>query len=212
MLQFITSGQPYVACDMTSPDATVLLRQYQTAVTFPIMRVHQMHGVPRFPFLWCGDHAAGGGTPEHCTAFRDALNLRYALLPYLYSLAHAQYRTGRPMAHPASYAYPTWADGDQTYMLGGDLLPADVDTSKVSSNDGAENMARSRLPPGRWYAFNATKAVDGNQTLVQTDVALTDNVIFVRPGAIIPLQQVRRGREGGRGRDSKLDDGHYRTN
>jgi len=194
VLQFITSGQPYVACDMTSPDATVLLRQYQTAVTFPIMRVHQMHGVPRFPFLWCGAHAAGGGTEEHCTAFREALNLRYALLPYLYSLAHMQHRTGKPMAHPASYEFPQWGDGDQTYMVGGVLLPADMDMSRSSegANDSGENTTVSRLPAGRWYTFNTTTAINGNQTLTQTNVALTDNVIFVRPGAIIPLQQVCR--------------------
>ena len=34
----------------------------------PIMRVHQMHGVPRFPWLWGGD--------EHQAAFRSALEAR----------------------------------------------------------------------------------------------------------------------------------------
>ena len=53
-LQFAMSGQPWICCDLTSPDATVLLRQYQNAVFSPIMRVHQMHGTPRFPFLWGG--------------------------------------------------------------------------------------------------------------------------------------------------------------
>lgn len=37
-------GQLYTSCDMTSPDATILVRQYQNAVFLPIMRVHQMHG------------------------------------------------------------------------------------------------------------------------------------------------------------------------
>jgi alpha-glucosidase len=86
-------GQPYTACDMTSPDATVLVRQYQNAVFMPIMRVHQMHGTPRFPFLW--------GGAEHHAAFRDALNMRYAFLPFLYSLAHHAHQYGRPIGHPA---------------------------------------------------------------------------------------------------------------
>ena len=46
--------------------------------------VHQMHGVPRFPYLWCngarGGHGASG--PEHCLAFRQALDLRYHFIPY----------------------------------------------------------------------------------------------------------------------------------
>ena len=42
--RFTLYGQLYTACDMTSPDASVLVRQYQNAVFMPIMRVHQMHG------------------------------------------------------------------------------------------------------------------------------------------------------------------------
>ena len=49
----------------------VLVRQYWNAVFMPIMRVHAMHGVPRFPYLW-------GGT-EHQAAFRAALNTRCVL-------------------------------------------------------------------------------------------------------------------------------------
>ena len=42
IMQFTLYGQLYTACDMTSPDATVLVRQYQNAVFMPIMRVHQV--------------------------------------------------------------------------------------------------------------------------------------------------------------------------
>jgi hypothetical protein len=30
-LQFAMSGQPWICCDMKSPDATVLVRQYQVS-------------------------------------------------------------------------------------------------------------------------------------------------------------------------------------
>lgn len=42
VLLFQKYGQLYTACDMTSPDATTLVRQYQNAVFLPIMRVHQV--------------------------------------------------------------------------------------------------------------------------------------------------------------------------
>mmetsp|Transcript_28013 Transcript_28013/g.83713 ORF Transcript_28013/g.83713 Transcript_28013/m.83713 type:complete len:315 (-) Transcript_28013:13-957(-) len=103
ILKFQEYGQVYSACDMTSPDATTLVRQYQNAVFLPIMRVHQMHGTPRFPFLWGGE--------EHQVAFREALNTRYHFLPYLYSLAHRAHRTNLPIIAPASYEYGVAATG-----------------------------------------------------------------------------------------------------
>ena len=36
------NGCPLTSCDLTSPDATTLVRQYQSAVFTPIMRVHEM--------------------------------------------------------------------------------------------------------------------------------------------------------------------------
>lgn len=111
IIRFTLYGQPYTACDMTSPDATVLVRQYQNAVFMPIMRVHQMHGTPRFPFLW--------GGPEHQVAFRDALDMRYRFLPFLYSLAWAAHRHHKPIGHPASFEFPEWPLGETTYMVGG---------------------------------------------------------------------------------------------
>ena len=127
LLSFAVAGQPYFACDMTSPDATVLVRQYAAATFMPTDRVHQMHGTPRFPFLW--------GGPEHQAGFRAALNLRYALIPLLYSLAHTARRTGALLAGPASYvlgvhdpAFPP-AIGDATYMVGDTLLPAAVSSA-----------------------------------------------------------------------------------
>ena len=173
-------GQPYTACDMTSPDATVLVRQYQNAVFMPIMRVHQMHGLPRFPFLW--------GGAEHQVAFRHALNMRYRFLPYLYSLAHHAHLYGRPLGHPASFDFPEYALGSETYMVGGELLPADVSTTHNKPPDNGENSTTVNLPNGTsWYLWNGTTATPGGQT-VQHTVALDEMVFYVRQGSILPLQ------------------------
>eukprot|EP00047_Mylnosiga_fluctuans_P009080 m.261535 g.261535 ORF g.261535 m.261535 type:complete len:602 (+) comp24727_c0_seq1:570-2375(+) len=186
-IRFIMNGQPYVACDMTSPDATVLVRQYQNAVFLPIMRAHQMHGVPRFPFLWCGPGAAGGGTAEHCTAFRKALNTRYAFLPYLYSLAHESNRLLRPMARPSTFEFPDYSPSNPAYMVGDSLLPADLCTSHTV--DGTENRTTANLPPGLWYLFNTTQTLTGGRVYVQDNVPVTDFPVYVRPGAILTLQK-----------------------
>ena len=56
LLRGMLNGCPLTSCDLTSPDATTLVRQYQSAVFTPIMRVHMMQGTPRFPWFWPNDH------------------------------------------------------------------------------------------------------------------------------------------------------------
>jgi alpha-glucosidase (family GH31 glycosyl hydrolase) len=185
VLTFTTAGQPYTACDMTAPDATVLVRQYQNAVFLPIMRTHAMHGVPRFPYYWGGE--------EHQVAFRGALNMRYAFVPHIYSLAHLLRATGQPIALPASYIFPNDATfpvsiGDSTYMVSDVLLPADVSTS--NGNDPNENTTHVNIPPGTWYTFNSTQTIVGPQAgLTYTNVALSELMLFVRSGAILCLNK-----------------------
>ena len=140
MLSFADWGQTYSACDMTSPDATVLLRQYQYAALFPVMRAHQMHGVPRFPFLW--------SEATHGVAFRHALELRYHLLPYIYSLAHDARRRHRPIARRASYEFPHDPKASTQYMLGNALLVGDIGAieNDGGKKTGAENASSVYLP------------------------------------------------------------------
>lgn len=204
VLVSILSGQPYVSCDMKAPSATGLVRQYQNSVLLPIMRVHAMHGVPRFPFLWCGSHSVGpGGTPEHCDAFRQALNTRYALIPFLYSLAHRAHTEQLPIAHPASFEFPEEPSSavkrgptkPEQYMVGGVLLPSRNAAISADDTDVDENTTITHLPKGGWWKFNfnstgPAELVDGGRTLVE-QVTLAEFPIYVRQGALIPMNSER---------------------
>jgi len=183
-LDFAMWGQPWFTCDLTSPTATVLLRQYQGAVWWPIMRVHQMHGVPRMPFLW--------GGAAHQSAFRAALETRYALIPTLYSLAHAQSRPPfPPMVHPASFDFPGGGSPglETTYMIGRSFIAADLSTTHSASDKG-ENASVAVLPAGPpcWFLFNSTTCVPGGVTVRRDDLALDEFPVYVRAGSLAPLQ------------------------
>jgi alpha-glucosidase (family GH31 glycosyl hydrolase) len=179
VLGYAMAGQPYHECDMTSPTATVLVRQYQNAVLSPIFRVHQMHGTPRYPFLW--------GGAEHRAAFRAALNLRYALIPHLYSLAHAARRDLAPLAAPASAYFSGAGPLDATYVYGATLIPSEVSVARYP--DANENTTEVFLPAGAdWFEFNSTAALRGGQTLRHEDVPLDVFRIYVRAGALVALQ------------------------
>ena len=181
-LLFAEWGQPWFTCDLTSPTATVLLRQYQGAVWWPIMRVHGMHGVPRFPWYWGGE--------DYQNAFREALNTRYAILPYLYSLSHLQYQAPYPtMIHPASWSFPLEPYLNQTYMIGDSVIAADISTSH-SSSDPNENSSTVILPMDTiWYIFNSSSTVVGTGTPMvrNNDLKLNEFPVYVKLGSLLPI-------------------------
>lgn len=187
------------------------------------MRVHKMHGVPRFPWNW--------GNASHLAAFRAALDLRYRLIPFIYSLAHRANRRGIPIARPASHAFPpsdgskakaTAKSGAEPYLLGDSMIPCDWDQiERLGSNANAASFALPEGPdasaPLLWYAFgDARSPIAGDNSKVHSgDVSISTHPIFVRAGAIVPLQsataKVQRTGEMGGALDVHIYGGHDAT-
>ena len=154
---------------------------------------------------------------EFQDAFRAALSMRYRFLPFLYSLAHAAHRHSRPIAHPASFTFPSECsdhssqrcmDARNTYMVGGVLVPSDLGLAhtsrRVQTPDGdrppLENTSTAILPAATlWFRFNTTTTFHGGQTVRQV-LRLAEMAIYVRAGAILPLQanaSIQRSGEAG---------------
>merc|ERR1719265_771113 len=105
-------------------------------VFMPIMRVHSTRGSPsHFPWLY-------GTEAEH--AMRRALELRYRLIPYHYSLAHAMFLNRRLWMRPMVMAFPEdpAAADLVSQWLDGDLLVAPI------LNE--DNITDVYLPSGIW--------------------------------------------------------------
>lgn len=140
----------------------------------PLMRVHSIRNVrPRFPFLW-GDKAA--------TAMRRALELRYQLLTYHYSLAHHAFETGVPMMRPMVFSFNDTAVTDITSQwLDGEAILA----APVLREDASQQVV---LPgDGIWYEWKSTVAHRAPTTLSLANVPLDHVPIYVRAGSIVPL-------------------------
>jgi alpha-glucosidase (family GH31 glycosyl hydrolase) len=119
--------------------------------------------------------------------FKKYDSLRYSLLPYLYSHAWDQYKTGMPLMRALVLDYQEDANvyniTDQ-YMLGDELMICPVTTK------GAQTRV-VYLPRGDWYDFHSGKKLGGGQWL--NVVAPLDVLpIFVRAGSIIPRQPVMK--------------------
>jgi alpha-glucosidase (family GH31 glycosyl hydrolase) len=125
---------------------------------------------------------------------RQYLDLRYQLLPYNYTLAREASDTGLPFMRALWLHYPTDPEAvklGSEYLWGRDLLIAPVTEKGATSR-------RVYLPAGVWYDWwNNSRLVDQIQnqnggTWVDRPVDLATMPIYVRAGAIIPLDPVRQ--------------------
>ena len=113
--------------------------------------------------------------------------LRYQLLPYNYTLAAQARNEGLPMMRAMWLYYPhdekATSLGDQ-YLWGRDLLIAPV------YQKGATQRA-VYLPEGEWYDWWTNEKETGKRT-ISRDVDLATMPIYVRAGAIIPVDPIRQ--------------------
>ncbi len=128
-----------------------------------------------FPF--CRGHADKGSPNKEPWAFgqetedaaRTALERRYRLLPYLYTLFHESEQDGLPVMRPVFFADPKDAalrSEERAFLVGADVLIV-----PAWAKDAA-------LPPGDWQPI-FTEEKDA----YQADARL-------RPGAILPMGEV----------------------
>ena len=118
---------------------------------------------------------------------RDYLNLRYQLMPYTYTITREAHDTGVPMMRAMWLHYSSDPEavkrGDQ-YLWGRDLLIARVVKKR-------RRAAKSTLPAGDWYDWWTGEKSTGGQ-VVKREVDLKTMPIYVRAGAIIPVDPVRQ--------------------
>lgn len=119
--------------------------------------------------------------------FKKYDSLRYALLPYLYSHAYAQYKTGMPMMRALVLHYQddenVYSITDQ-YMLGDAMMVCPVTTK------GAQTRT-VYLPKGNWVNYRTGETLAGGRYYnIVTPLDMLP--IFVKAGSIIPMQPVMR--------------------
>jgi alpha-glucosidase/alpha-D-xyloside xylohydrolase len=204
------SGEPFWGTDtggfVTTPELTgeLYVRWFQFSSFCPLFRSHGRTWKLRLPWGWnLGDpgpvelesyHSPAGlpdpkefNNPEVEPICRKYLDLRYRLMPYLYSNVHEAHDEGMPMMRALWLHYPgdprAVERGDE-YLWGRDLLVAPV----------AEKGATSRrlyLPHGLWYDFWTENKVEGGRE-ISRPVDLATMPIYVRAGAMIPFGPVKQ--------------------
>jgi alpha-glucosidase (family GH31 glycosyl hydrolase) len=204
------SGIPYWGTDIGGfvPTAELTgelyVRWFQFGAFCPLFRSHGRTWHLRLPWGWnTGElgpsevQGYGGGAANppaselHNAAVepicKQYLELRYRLLPYLYSAVRECHDTGLPIMRALWLHYPddpqAIARGDE-YLWGRDMLVAPVVEQGATSR-------RVYLPPGGWYDFWTEERVMGGRE-IDRPVDLGTMPLYVRAGAIIPMSPVRQ--------------------
>lgn len=111
-----------------NPDTELLQRWYQTAIWLPFLRAHaHIDTRRREPYLFNEDVR---------TRIRNALKLRYALLPLWYTLFWEHEISGDPVIRPLFYQYPNdvnVVDIDDEVLVGNSILARPVTESGATS-------------------------------------------------------------------------------
>ncbi len=172
------SGFPFYAHDIGGfsglPDGELYVRWAQLGLLSSHARAHG--SPPREPWEFGEEVEA---------VVRRWVEMRYRLLPYLWTEAASSGRTSQPLVRPLFVEFrddPVAHDVDDQYLLGDRLLVAPV----------LERGARSRrvyLPAGTWVDLATGEAVRGGRFLV-ADAPLDVVPMWVRGDTVLPLGPV----------------------
>jgi alpha-glucosidase (family GH31 glycosyl hydrolase) len=204
------SGIPFWGTDIggfvPTPEYTgeLHVRWFQFGAFCPLFRAHGRTWHLRLPWGWnTGEvgpsetrgYTGGAGEPDvselHNAAVepivKQYLELRYRMLPYVYSIARDCCETGVPMMRALWLHHPEDAQasarGDQ-YLWGRDVLVSPV----------VEKGATSRqlyLPRGEWFDFWTEERLGGGRA-IDRPVDLATIPLHVRAGAVLPFGPVRQ--------------------
>ncbi len=203
------SGIPYWGTDIggfvptKEFTAELYVRWFQFGAFCPLFRSHGRNWTLRLPWGWnTGDPGPleinnynGASLPDPSELHnatvepicRKYLELRYRMLPYLYSAVRECTVSGLPVIRALWLHYPddpvAVARGDE-YLWGRDVLVAPV----------VEKGATTRqvyLPRGVWYDYWTSERHEGGRE-INRKVDLETMPLFVRAGTVLPLGPVKQ--------------------
>ncbi len=177
------SGEPFVGSDVGGfigrGSGELLVRSYQVSFLAPFCRNHKvMDGYDQEPWRF-------GKYYEDI--IRKYLKLRYAMLPFLYTMLEEAHRTGVPLFRPLILNYQNDANTiniDDQFMIGEHLLVAPIVKPDVTRR-------LVYLPEGTWYDYWTNKKFTGG-TMISVEAPLDVVPMFVRGGAMIPVVPSQR--------------------
>ncbi len=161
-----------------NPTPELMVRWNSLGVYTPMFRNHAMQGtIHREPWKW--------GDVNEAIIKKD-IELRYRLMPYLYSGYYQCHQTGLPVSRTLAIDYTEDENVfdvkyHNQFLFGDNMLVAPVESTIYTAD--------VYLPEGEWYRLSSGEKLAGGQSL-NVPAPLTDLPVFIKAGAIIPMQHV----------------------
>ncbi|CAN8277893.1 unnamed protein product [Cochlearia groenlandica] len=182
MLNFGIFGVPMVGSDICGffpPTPEELCNRWiELGAFYPFSRDHADYYAPRKELYQWGSVAESA---------RNALGMRYKLLPFLYTLNYEAHITGAPIARPLFFSFPEYTECyglSSQFLLGSSLMISPV-------LEQGKTQVEALFPPGSWYhMFDMTQAVvSKNGKRVTLPAPLTAVNVHLYQNTILPMQQ-----------------------
>ena len=200
-MQMGLQGMAYMHSDLggfagANKDPELYVRWLQYGVFQPIFRPHAQQEEPSEAIFKDAQTKA---------LAKAAIELRYQMLPYNYSIAYENHDNGTPLLRPIFMEFPAakWSFTEtETYMWGPSFLVHAITDSMTSSKD---KVYQTKLPSdASWFELSTGRLVvksevimtnDGNFNVVSSPKTLHHIPVYVRSGAFIPMSPIIQSTE-----------------
>ncbi|MBQ6227087.1 MAG: DUF5110 domain-containing protein [Prevotella sp.] len=166
-------------------NSELMLRWLQFGAFSPIFRTHGASQEGNERRIWKFDNFP---------MLLDCVNLRYQLMPYIYTAARQAYDTGISICRPLYYEWPEENEAyrqEGEYMFGDDILVSPVVTA---ANPSGKTFHKTWLPEGQWYDV-CTNEIRQGGSVVSQYYGLGEIPYFVKAGSIVvcnpPMQNLK---------------------
>lgn len=159
--------------------AELYTRWMQFGIFTPLTRAHHEGDIAVEPWMF---------GPEAEKNAKSAIELKYRLIPYFYTLAREAYDTGVPLMRAMPVEFPADEESyrlNGQFMLGKSLLVAPV------VEKGADTK-EVYLPQGDWIDFNDKTTIYKGGKWITVNAPLNKIPMFAKRGSIVPGTTVQQ--------------------
>ena len=184
-LSFSLFGIPMFGVDTCgfggNSDEELCNRWMQLSAFFPFYRNHNsLTSIPQEAYVWS----------SVIDASKTAMNIRYQLLPYIYTLFYLSHTTGSTVMRALAWEFPndpSLAAADRQFFLGPAILVTPVLDQGYTNVSGVFPGVGKGDVYYDWYSLSAVNAKPGENVTI--DAPLSHIPVYIRGGNVIPTQE-----------------------